>query len=218
MAAIDKTYVNKEQLKGAVEWAKNIGVVTLENGHKFKPLDWIESYNDIYNPEFWNEDYKEYILWNTPYWLDRWLWCNCELPFVRDRLMDVYSDDTLDMYKNWKYTPTPKEKRKYVFVKEPVFKKGWKCFAKHKYAMWRFDIMLPNARWEADYDEQTNSWHAPFGMLPADDDYHWHDYHKNLPKKKTILRLLRKWNLPKGTKVILNCFRYDGLDFEIVVK
>ena len=84
--------------------------------------------------------------------------------------------------------------------------------------MWRFEIMLPNEQWEADYDEQTNSWSAPFGMLPADDDYHWHSYHKNLPNKKTILRLLRKWNLPKGTKVILNCYRYYGLDFEIMVK
>ena len=62
MAGIDKTYVNKEQLKEAVEWAKNIGVVTLENGHKFKPLNWIESYNDIHNPEFWNEENEWYIL------------------------------------------------------------------------------------------------------------------------------------------------------------
>ena len=55
MAGIDKTYVNKEQLKIAVDWAKKVGTVTLENGHKFKPLDWIAGYNDIYNPEFWNE-------------------------------------------------------------------------------------------------------------------------------------------------------------------
>jgi hypothetical protein len=218
MAGIDKTYVNKEQLKEAVEWAKNIGVVTLENGHKFKPLDWIESYNDIYNPEFWNKDYKEYILWNTPYWLDRWLWCNCELLFVRDSLMDVYSDDTLDMIKNWKYTPTPKERRKYVFVKEPSPKKYWKCFSKHKHARWEFHIMLPNALWQAGYDEQTKEWHECFEMLPAYDDYFWFHHHKHLPNKKTILRVLRKWNLPKGTRVTLSCFRYGGLDFEIVVK
>ena len=132
--------------------------------------------------------------------------------------MEVYSDDTLAVFKEWKYIPTPKEKRKFVFTKEPTGKNGWKCFSKHKYAMWRFEIMLPNEQWEADYDEQTNSWYASFGMLPADDDYHWHNYHKNLPNKKTILRLLRKWNLPKGTKVVLNSYRYNGLDFEIIVK
>ena len=218
MAGIDKTYVNKEQLKIAVDWAKKVGTVTLENGHKFKPIDWIAGYNDIYNPEFWNEEDEWYILWNTPIWFDRWLWCNCKLPFVRERLMEVYSDDTLAVFKEWKYVPTQKEKRKFVFTKEPTGKNGWKCFSKHKYAMWRFEIMLPNEQWEADYDEQTNIWSAPFGMLPADDDYHWHSYHKNLPNKKTILRLLRKWNLPKGTKVILNCYRYYGLDFEIMVK
>ena len=78
--------------------------------------------------------------------------------------------------------------------------------------------MLPNAHWEACYDEQTKEWHECFGMLPAYDDYFWFNHHKHLPNKKTILRVLRKWNLPRGTKIILNCFRYDGLDFEIVVK
>jgi hypothetical protein len=218
MAAIDKTYVNKEQLKEAVEWAKNIGVVTLENGHKFKPLDWIESYNDIYNPGFWNKDYKEYILWNTPSWLDRWLWCNCELPFVRDSLMDVYSDDTLNMFKNWKYTPTPKEKRKYVFVKEPSPKRGWKCVSKLLTSKWELVVEFPCQEWGIRYDEQTNAWYDSFCMLPAYDDYFWFSHHKHLPNKKTILRVLRKWNLPKGTKVILNYFRYNGFDFEIVVK
>jgi hypothetical protein len=47
MAGIDKTYVNYEQLLETVAWAKNIGEVTLENGHKFFPLNWIKGYNDI---------------------------------------------------------------------------------------------------------------------------------------------------------------------------
>jgi hypothetical protein len=112
----------------------------------------------------------------------------------------------------------PKEKQRYIFVKEPSPKKYWKCFSKHKFARWKFDVMLPNSRWEACYDEQTSEWYNDFGMLPAYDDYFWCDHHKHLPNKKTILRVLRKWNLPKGTKVILNCFRYYGLDFEIIVK
>ena len=50
MAAIDKTYVTKEQLLEAIEWAKGVGEVTLENGYKFYPINFIYKYdsNDKY--------------------------------------------------------------------------------------------------------------------------------------------------------------------------
>ena len=41
MAGIDKTYVTAIQLKEAIEWCKSIGECTLENGYKFKPIDFI---------------------------------------------------------------------------------------------------------------------------------------------------------------------------------
>ena len=43
MASIDKTYVNKTELLEAINWCKNIGEVTLENGYKFYPLNFILS-------------------------------------------------------------------------------------------------------------------------------------------------------------------------------
>ena len=42
MAAIDKTYVTKQELLEAIDWAKKVGQVEMENGHKFtkKTLLW----------------------------------------------------------------------------------------------------------------------------------------------------------------------------------
>jgi hypothetical protein len=105
-----------------------------------------------------------------------------------------------------------------VFVKEPSPRKDWKRFSKLLKSKWRFVVKFPCQECLIRYDEQTNEWYDFFGMLPAYDDYFWFNHHKHLPNKKTIVRVLRKWNLLKGTKVILNCLRYDGLDFEIVVK
>ena len=85
MAGIDKTYVSAIQLKEAIEWCKNIGECTLENGFKFKPINFIYGYNDFDNPNF-DWDCKEYVLWNTPIWFDRWLWLNCPLFFVKERM------------------------------------------------------------------------------------------------------------------------------------
>ena len=60
MAAIDKTYVNKEQLLEAIEWAKEVDKATLENGSMFYPLDFIYGYNDIDDPTFWEKEIKTY--------------------------------------------------------------------------------------------------------------------------------------------------------------
>jgi hypothetical protein len=51
MAAIDKTYVTKKELLETIAWAKEVGEVSLENGYKFYPLNFICSYNDIDNIE-----------------------------------------------------------------------------------------------------------------------------------------------------------------------
>ena len=41
MAAIDKTYVTKQELFDAIDWAKKVGQVEMENGHMFRPLNFI---------------------------------------------------------------------------------------------------------------------------------------------------------------------------------
>lgn len=233
MAGIDKTYVSYEQLLEAIAWAKNIGEVTLENGHKFSPLDWIKGYNEIDENGVLQEEKLEgnvYILWNTPTWFDRWLWCNCPLSFVKKRLQEQYDLDYLKKFEDWVYTPEPKRITKYKFITEPNdFGPGWKWTANNdrrknpwpgscKQATYHIDIRVPEEGRERSYDKQTDNWYDVYGMLPAYNDYIWQEYHKHAPTKKSIIRQLRKWNLPKGTIVEVYSLKYQKLDFVIEIK
>lgn len=233
MAAIDKTYVTKEQLLNVYEWAKSVGEVTLENGHVFKPIDFI-CYYDMNNlPEL-----DEYVLWNTPTWFDRWLWKNCPLAIVLNRLAKVYDDKTLQEFDFWSYDEQVPEKRKYKVIEVPTGKnrKSYMRCARYKnpwpgkciQATYEINIgpAIKNSNGELvidslnayAYDEQTDTWGPVFGMLPYYDDYVWQKHHKNIPCKKTILRLIRKWNIPKGYMVHVSSLRYLGIDYKIIVK
>ena len=55
-------------------------------------------------------------------------------------------------------------------------------------------------------------------MIPCSCNYIWQDYHKNPPTKKSIIRQLKKWNLPERTIVKFKNVRYKGLDFVILIK
>lgn len=239
MAGIDKTYVNRVELKEAVDWANKVGVVTLENGYTFRPIDWIRGYNDIDEPDFWTREEDEfYILWNTPHWFDRWLWLNCPLPFVRDRLKEQYGDDEdsgLKDFENWKYED-PKQrpdfgKQKYTFLECPKWH-GVKWLMNNgrrknpypnKCKQLTYEILIesPDRKWteSLDYDEQTDAWYKTMGMLPCGrDGFIWQYYHKRIPTKKSIIRQLRKWYIPSGYIVNIKNLRYKRINFKILVK
>lgn len=238
MAGIDKTYVNRAELKEAVDWANKVGVVTLENGYTFRPIDWIRGYNDIDEPDFWTRKEDDlYVLWDTPTWFDRWLWLNCPLSFVRDRLKEQYGDDEdsgLKDFENWKYEDLKKRpdfgKQKYTFLKFPRWR-GAKWFmnnarrknpypGKCKQLTYEIEIISPDGWTEnLDYDEKTDAWYKTMGMLPCGyDGYIWQNYHKRIPTKKSIIRQLRKWYIPSGFIVRLFNLRYKSLTIEILVK
>lgn len=226
MAGIDKTYVTAIQLKEAVEWCKNIGECTLENRFKFKPINFIYGYNDFDNPNFdWN--CKEYILWNTPIWFDRWLWLNCPLSFVRERIKEVNSEESLKDFEEWKYID-PKTnpefgKQHYKFLKVPKWH-GHKWFMSHGrrnnpyfgIKQTYFIEIKKSYTDELGYCEQTKAWNPYYSYLPAYGNYVWN--HKNPPTKKSIIRQLRKWYIPKGYIVRVYQIKYYDMDFEILVK
>ena len=235
MAAIDKTYVTREELLEAITWAKKVGTVTLENGHKFRPLNWIRGYNDI-DSETFLEDIKDretFVLWNTPGWLDRWLWLNCPLNFVKERIEDVYDEESLRFFENWTYIqPEFRRNQKFTFLETPLnHGYSWKWFANNarmnnpwpgncKQATYHVEVRVPGEDFEREYDEQVDQWYPMFGMLPGDSShsYVWQKYHKRIPSKKSIIRQIRKWNLPKGSVVCIKCIRYRGMDFKVLVR
>lgn len=233
MAGIDKTYVNAKELKEAIAWAKEAGTVTIENGYKFKPLDFIYGYNDLDDPDFdWNQDC--YILWNTPIWYDRWLWANCPLSFVKERLQEQYGDKGLKKFENYVYH-NPKDnpdfgKQHYTFIKTPKGRdiKWWmghgridspwpdKCIQ----LTYNIEIEAPDNNWlnNLEHNSQTDTWEEYRGMQPTTGDYIWQEYHKRIPNKKSIVRALRRWYIPKGYIVRLYNLRYENMDFEILVR
>lgn len=225
MAGIDKTYVNKSELIEAINWTKEVGEVTLENGFRFYPLDFIGAYNEVEGIVY---DSDEYVLWNTPVWFDRWLWCNCPLSFVRSRLQQQYDSDSLKDFESWVYEKLVSRKQKYTFLETPHGKdfkwlmnnarRNYRGHGNCKQALYTIHVKCPNEEFEREYDEQTNQWYSMFGMLPCYEDFIWQTYHKRIPSKKAIIRQLNKWDLPKGTIVTVKCIRYLDLDFKILVK
>ena len=216
MASIDKTYVNREELLKAITWAKEIGKITLENGYQFYPIRFIESYNNIDNiPN--NKD--EFILWNTPQWFDRWLWKNCPLSFVLERLQEQYDQYTLISFWDWHYEkPSQKNgKTKYKFLDEPIkYGYGWKRYAAGKEE--RKSIYYVTVRYkdeELGYNAQLNEWGDKFGMLPYRNEC---EFRNKVFSKKAIIRMIDKWNLPSGCIVRIHNLHYYGLDFKILVK
>lgn len=238
MAAIDKTYVTKQELLEAIDWAKKVGQVKMENGYIFRPLNFIYAYNDLEDPHYFDEEYNEYVLWNTPIWFDRWLWNNCPLEFVKERLMYQYSEEDRKKFENYVYYNLKNNfdfgSQHYTFLKEPKWK-GHKWFMMHgrkdnpwpdKKGMQTYfiDIKTPqndNYDWWNDelvYDDQLNDWVLRKDMLPYGGQYVWQYYHKNPPTKKSIIHELRRWYIPKGYIVRVYQLACKGMDFEILVR
>lgn len=228
MAAIDKTYVNKEQLLEAINWAKKVDKVTLEDGSTFYPINFICGYNDIDNPIFWEEEREEYVLWNTPTWYDRWLWLNCPLSFVKERLQEQYDSDYLKTFESWTYEKPVNRKKKYTFLEVPTGY-GYKWFMNNaryncrwprnsKQLTYYIEVKCPDEKFERGYNEETEQWNPDFDFLPCRGEFIWQKHHKRIPSKKSIMRQLDKWALPKGTIVTVHCLRYTGMDFKILVK
>lgn len=236
MAAIDKTYVNREEYFEALEWAKSLGTITLENGYKFNLVNYIRFYNtDLEHPENnYVKGCEEFVLWNAPHWLSRWLWVNCPLESVREHLRWEYSQSTLDEFESWQYH-NPKNnfefgKQHYTFLKVPNWRwcKYWMAHGhpkkKRQPLHYTIEIIAPNRNWQHDlgYDMQTDTWVDKAGYLPWSNsmyrEYKWYNYHKNIPNKKSIIRELRRWYIPKGYIIKVHQINYKGLDFEILVK
>ena len=238
MAVIDKTYVTKQELFEAIDWAKKVGQVEMENGHMFRPLYFIWGYDEMDDPRYFDRENDEYVLWNTPIWFDRWLWNNCPLDFVKERLMSQYSEDDRKKFENYVYHNLKNNidfgYQHYTFLKEPKWK-GLKWFMRHGRRNYPFygkneaqtyfiDIETPqndNYDWRDDamvYDEQLDDWVLRKDMLPYRGQYVWQYYHKNPPTKEAIIRQLRRWYIPKGYVVRVYQVAFKGMDFEILVR
>lgn len=89
MATKDKTYGNKAQYESAVQFLEtNKERMLQELGEEIK------SYSDeSYRVEWESNPEKIFPLWNTSFIKDVWLYKNCDLQFVQNRLKEQYGEN-----------------------------------------------------------------------------------------------------------------------------
>ena len=213
MAAIDKTYLKLwSQYKSLRDWCASVGEVTDDWGNKFHPLDYLRDYSYAEWLEYSKNETAEVVVWNTPKYLDIYLIRYCPLDFIQDRLKEQYGEgwsknafcETQNTYDDILNRTSSYDTYQRNGTKNPKFK--WDLFQPMKgvenLVWW---VRMDEYEWS--YDEVANHW------WPSDEVYHSKsEWISNIATingkltKRKLARILRKWNLPKGTKL-----HFDGM-------
>lgn len=218
MAGIDKTYTRSwEEYKSLVEWCKGKSF-TLKNGDVIRPSRFIYKWDkECFDGE------NSLPVWNTPTYLDIWLIRNCPLGFIQDRLKEQYgggwSKETFtdhndeDMYHQILHYRSPYDVGRckgshkfYIKYKE-----------NHKFKdddlYWWVNVI--NDGWW--YNEKHNMWYHDDEALPITcNNAH---FRGNIGKRK-LARLIKRWNLPKGTQIrfVGDYKRYIQKEFIVTIR
>lgn len=228
MAAIDKTYIKTyNQYKEVYDWCKDI-VVTLNFNKKnisFKPSEFL---NELKEDDFNNlSENREFVLWNTPWYMDKWLIRNCPIEFIQKRLKEQYGDDydaikngTYKMYErnglgkdiHFSVIKKPNNYNRFNFLYSYRQNKI-RQYKDNKMGLWNIIIDEDYCYWF--YNEQYDIWTNLNEGLPYDSSM------CTIKKKnlniKSIYRYLRKWNLPAGLRIRIEN-KYFDFGWELITK
>ena len=221
MAGIDKTYVKTwDEYKDVLDWCDSVGIVTDDYGNKMHPSKWL--YHNNLTKEDFNGNEKDFVLWNTGYLEDIYLIRHCPCKIVQERLHKVYDDEYINdvLNHNTEYDKFVRP----IGDKNPKFKIIWKekPHKKLNYG-WCVDMYGSNGSiYSSDvpacYLEDWDKWifkNDTFYCSRGIGNYILRGY--LTPRK--IYRKLRKWNLPKGTKLKFYGFYYGySTEFDVVIK
>ena len=199
MAAIDKTYTkNWDDYQSLIEWCKGKSFV-LQNGDVIYPSRYIYDWE---KKDF--DGKKEFPVWNTPIYLDIWLIRNCPLKFIQDRLKEQYgggwSKTTFTDHNNYDmYHQILSYSSPYDVVRSNgshKFSIKYKQNVKFKddNLFW-FIRVIDDGWW---YNDEHNMWYHDNEALPTNCNYA--HFEGNITKRK-LARLIKRWNLPKGTQI-----------------
>ena len=249
MAAIDKTYVdNYADWKEAYEWAK-ANPIPFEYEGKILGYESLVDY--MYYTDLTPEDFegvnqhgrkKEYVLWNTPMWIDRFLIKNCPIEWIQDVLKNQYNggwskiaftnmyESTYDLIKSGKSdVDTYKRNGKGNKVKLKLIKHSginsrtpWKFIHNYPTRRVRKGKWLIDIKDNRPASENGGYWeyHSGFDMWFATKDCApWTSTsafaYGNL---KSVLRIIRKrWNLPAGLEIHICDFKWKN-DYLFITK
>lgn len=190
MAAIDKTYVSSwEEYKEIRDWAIKTNVIYPNGDIGSKMINW------FYFPYLTEGDFKEdkeYVLWNTSEIVDMFLYKHCPFELVQERLKEQYSDlsyldrEPINEHEVGNHFIIPKK-----FINRIVYWQ-WYCIAvKYNERYWG-------------YNTETDQWVSTNEL----GKFHQYYLYIKLTSKKALARQIRKWNLPKGAAISINCMRY----------
>lgn len=186
MAALDKTYVsNKDDYEALMNWVNNQDTYTIPTtGESFHIKDYMYNWSeeDVLNAL---EAGDEVPIWNTPTAVDKYLYNNCPLKFVQDRLKEQYRDP--DTYLS--------EYCDYVRGKCSVLK-----FPKiPKFSRIELEVMDKDGMCLS-HSETTNMW------ISFSDTLHMSIVDTNGLSMRKLRRLLKKWSIPVGFAVHMRVY------------
>ena len=201
--------------------------------------EYAEACKELYGEDwvFDPERYFEIVLWNTPTYVDIWLIRNCPFEYVQDRLKEQYgggwSKTALTDHNEGDMYQQIKEGRSIydTFERNGLGKNAKVTFhnisgheCRDKKCFWWIEV---NPYWLGNkpsgivsspwYDSDADMWYWEEEAMPWDTN----SCHKRGPMtKKNIVKLIKKWDLPKGTIVrFSNTYkRYIMHEFYCVVK
>lgn len=191
MASIDKTYLIWEDYLILKAWCKNTTLI-YDNGEIGSPLDFLVEYEEPYE--------GENPVWNTPVAFDRWLYENCPLSFIQDRLKQQYGDPC-----NVYDVPEYEKGTHYRIIKKPQY--NWRC------KDWYIDIISDELFY---YGFESRQLYHRYMLMPSE-MCHVNSLGivKNLTKRK-LNRIIKKLKLPIGTNVRISN-RYVGTEYIIQI-
>ena len=228
MAGIDKTYLNYEQYLELVEWCKEKKYAEYPDGTK-EPLSDYLCYN-LSKDYFFDSEGNSHLfpVWNTPTYFDCWLAKNCPLSYIQERLETQYGKESLEelkkdggeydkKYRNSFETRPGKKFTKFslsVYQGRPI-KRNLHFYNEYLntrfISHWEIEItkyekfITPN-RDCLNYDELwgynvfTDHWSPYYSNSTVPVTTYSYDFKKGR-SLKSVLRKIRKWNLPEGLKV-----------------
>lgn len=223
MAGIDKTYVSSyEDWKEIIDWAKKT-VFTCPNGIEFHVIDWCYNSNSTEDDiREWLNEQKEIPVMNTPQELDYFLIKYCPIKVVQNRMREVYDSEFVEsvlngtsVYDTFVY---PEFGKHCKFIKKPIISynsKWWNNYFKKYYrGFYYVDVILPK-KYSAysSYNQNYDIWlmNNELGYPTSGGSVKF-----EISSLKSLIRKIRKWRLPIGTKVIFEG-QYEGSEGEIII-
>lgn len=220
MAAIDKMYTNSyKNYVEFINWCKEQPLLTDKYGNKESICTYLIN---IWGENDFNDN-QERPIFSAPYYVDAYVIRNCPLEFMQDEMKNHYGGynpnfgeeaTSYNKIKCGEVYASPTSDYVYTVgkhcrcVKHPLYYYNRPFKAK----TWSVDVDSPEELPTMWFSEDTKTW-------DLSDEYvisRWKSSMCYVGTIRALMRKVRKWKLPIGTKIKVYG-RYVGDDYEFIV-